>query len=298
VDGPVLKCLSFLGSDIPGVKGLPPLPPVKFSNHGGIVSKFGGSVMDRAAALAMLQAAGIDTTGFSETDPSDAVLQAIVAWVQAKNGNPPAVPPGNPADPGLQQMADAIAGLGTTSGTGSGTGTGLPTPQQLVMKFVNQQLGSIVSRANAVLGDVQTKAGAVNSALTTQLNAIRTDRINQFFDRMAKSGQVTIAMQPGIRKNLEKCDMGKVSKFSHNDKATGTELDEAMDFIATTYPVIRDFDKGGTGGGGRINQPAPTPPPTRNTGNGGRLTPERRQAILSGSPIGQSVLSKTAAGNN
>lgn len=302
VDGPVMKCLSFLGNDIPGVKKLPPLPPVKFAARfgGGIVSKFRGATMDRAAMLQFLQEWGVNVSGFTDAVP-DEVLKAMVDAIQAKNQNPAGGGGGGAGGPDpnaqLNQMADQLlAGLNPGAGGGAGGGNAMPVPTQIIHKF-SAIIGGITTRANAAVVAVEKRAGDALNVVNKQLHGMKERAVNEFLDRMNTVGKVSPKMREGVKKSLMKCDAGNVVKFSHNDKKTGSELEEMFDFIEDTYPVQRDFNKGGG-----ITQPNPKAPPVNpNAGNGGNrvLTPERRAMILSGSPQGQSVLDKARrAGTN
>lgn len=304
VDGPVIKCLTFLGPDLPGVKGLPPLPAAVFRHFGGIVSRFGSKIMDRAGMIQFLQEQGLDTSGITETVP-DSLLQAVVALVQKMTGANPngGTTQPNPNDnqvPTPSMMADIVSGLtgGAVAGTqNGGAAAGAGTPSQVVVKFVQLvtglqgQLGQLATGLKRIEGQSNT----VTAAQTRILNGMRDTAVTAFLDEMAASGQIPAegkdkdgkvipGMRSTVRAMLEKCDTFTVRKFSADPTRTGTEFEETCDTIRRTYPVVRKF-------GHQTTQPDVKVPATR-TGTGGGLDPERRKRILGGSPLGQTVLNK------
>lgn len=292
VEAPVIKCLTLIGNDIPGVKGLPPLPgPVfrddsgavaKFSFTGGILHRFAGAVMQtRDQMIAALQAAGMDTSQITDAVP-DALLAAILALVQGANANP--TPAGNPAD-ATQQMADAALGtqiaLPTPANpTGGAAGnSNSPVPSQVVLKF-NQQFPGMLGNLSGMLGQIQVQARAVAEMQAKTIAGAKEAVIAQLFRDTGLdggTGQITPAMQPTLKTLLMGLDHVQTRKFA-TGTATGTALEEMAATIKSTYPAVR-------AGGRQLPQPG-----LDGNGGGHGMDPERRRRMLSGSPVGMTVL--------
>jgi hypothetical protein len=296
VDGPVLKCLTLIGNDSPGVKGNAPLPTAVFRQFrpvapslafrtcGGTVLRFGAAVMDRTAILAALTAAGLDVSQVTDAVP-DAFLQAVLDMIQKGNANPaPATPPG--PDPSAVQMADATGAAAALLGTGTGAAGGLGggngvtgTPSQVVLKF-NQQFPGLIT---SLLGQVGTLAqqSAGNAAVVQRIAANDKGRaIDATFHRMSSNFQLTDAQAKALRPGLMSLDHVTTRKFS-DGKAAGTALEEQLAVMEATFPKLRPT---------AADRVAPRPLPAAGGSDG--MTAERRARIISGSNAGKELARK------
>lgn len=262
VPTPVIRALTLLGADLPAVKGLGPLPPVTTFRQRAIsvsrlnrvkVSTFSTRVTNMNPDLVnQLTSLRFDVSKLPP-DTSDDVLQAIIDQLKTILGGTTTTDPNNPATtvPPVTMANNAVA-TGTAGATGT-TGTATTTPavppgtpgaadlNKIVLHF-NDQITGIVNRVQGQLNTIQAHANALNATTTARLNSDREGAINAFFSDMSKTGQITPAMQPPIRRALMKCDHVKVSRFSAklaDGRDQGTELDEAMNEYRTSLPVQR-----------------------------------------------------------
>lgn len=293
--GPVLKCLTLLGSEAPAVKGLPPLPAAKFS-HGGKVSRFGANVMDRASILAALQAMKVDTSVIPDSVP-DEVLAAWLASLQAANSGSATAPGAGDA---TQQMSDVTTPAITptvipptptpdpTAVTVPGIGPG-QQPSQVVLKFADQAsaqaFGGLLTGLQHQMRAIGGQVASLNTVTAAHANRDKEARVSRFLDTLAtpdREGKVRItpAQKGTLYPLLMKCDTVTVRKFA-DGKTTGSEMDEMERSILSTYQPIKTF-------GDKLKDPATGP-------NGGGLTPETRKMILSGSSAGRALLAKQTA---
>lgn len=308
VDGPVIKCLTFLGPDMPAVKGLDPLPTAVFSQiTGGVIlrfrcSAFGGSQMqDRNTMIQALQALGLDTSTLT-TEVPDQFIAALLAWAQQCNANKPAV-----ADPTVPTQANqaAMADSNPTAAnpTGAMTMPTLPTenavtpaaaatsindpsmtPSQVVVKF-NQLFPGLLAGLQGQIANLTSQATAAAGVAARTVESGKDAVINSFFSDCGidGTGQVTVAMQGALRPMLMACDHVQVSKFSDGKGGTvnRTALENQIANLKATLPVVKTA-------GHKATQPGVTQPGA----DGQPMTPERRKAILNGSPIGQTILDR------
>lgn len=306
VDGPVIKCLTFLGDDMPGVKGSEPLPTPVYSDpvpavtafrfRGATTSRFGETTMQsREEMLTALQAMGLDTSKITDVVPDD-VLAAILAFAQQLSGAAtPSPATGDAANPAATVGAGTgMADVTATGGAGgitmpsvSGTGPAGTPPSQVVLKF-NQQFPGLMG---SLLGQLTTAAqrATAASAIADRTIAKDKERVIETLFRECDvdgTGQITVAMRPVIRAQLLKCDHVSVRKFA-DGKEQGTELEEACRQIKDTYPKqVKQT-------GRSVVLPSANAPPA---GSGTTvLSVERRNRILSGSPAGQAALKRLNA---
>jgi hypothetical protein len=305
---PVLKCLSLLGNDVPAVKGLPPIPPVTYQmrDTGGVVLKFsskaGGNRMNEEL-LNQLRALGFDVSKLPP-ETTDDQLNTLIAAIQAIFGggtNANGTTNGNGAATAPQtNMAQAgTAGVATLNPGHAATQPQNPVvpqlpaltgqPEQLILKFRDNMLAEVrnmLGPINQGLNQIRANQNAITSQAMQQAEAVKNGRITEFLDRMGKSGQVSPAMRPGVEKFLRKCDAAKVSKFSAklaDGRETGTELDEQMNHIETTYPVLRTH-----------NNPHIAQPNPGQAGNNG-VRSEIVQRALNSTPEGRAYLQRQKA---
>lgn len=269
VTTPVLKCLTLLGNLPPAVKGLPPLPVAKFT-HGGIVRKFAGeTTMDRAAMLAALQAAGMDTTAITDAVP-DEVLKAFLDAIQAKAANPDAAgDAGADAGAAVQQMSQGAGTVGAATATGGAPAVGVPGvgqhPSAITLKFTDANgrpaTGTFISveDANRQLNAFRANAAAIHRDQAKILADAKAAKVRAFKDEMCGTGGKKAFMTPAafdaIEPMLLGCDDVVVRKFA-DGKTAGTSLAEAFARIkaANATPVrtfgdkLNDGTRAGTGG--------------------------------------------------
>ena len=259
-DGPVIKCLTFLGSEAPGVKGLPdlpdPVPSRKLSDN--TVKRFAASglklarlmespAMDRQATIQALQTAGVDCSTLTDAVP-DEFLAAILAAFQKINAATPA-----PDD--TTQLNDANGGVATMPSGGAapaGTPAGSATaPSQVLVKFRQQYPGvleALTGELGGTIQSLQAKAKDVSRVQAVVIDGHKDTCIQAFFDRMNASGQITEAEVPGLKRMLSVLDHSTVKKFADATLAfkgrtagSGTQLEEALAEMERARPVIRKF---------------------------------------------------------
>lgn len=266
VTTPVLKCLTLLGNLPPAVKGLPPLPVAKFQ-HRGIVRKFSGErVMDRAAMLAALQAAGMDVSGITDAVP-DPVLQAMLECIQSKAAQTP------PADvPPVQQMSDGGAGGGSPATAAVVPGVpGTQHPSSVVLKFsdasgkaVTGTLQQYIDSFTPQLNQLRANTAAVVREQSKILEESKAAKVRAFKDQMTGSdgsgkAYMTLAQFSAIEPMLMSCDDVTVRKFADGN-TTGTSLAESFARIRAAHAVpikkfgdkLVDGTKPGSAGNGAV----------------------------------------------
>lgn len=298
VEGPVVKCLTLLGNDLPAVRGMESVPLAvpqdrpadKYAFTGGVVSRFssrfGATAMEtRDQMVSALQALGVDVSSLTDAVPDEFLASVLKAWrdANAAAGKNPATEP--TPDAGTAVMADmaaaANAGLVAPAGA-TRMGDDGRLPSQIIHKFALANPGVLTAILTSV-GKVKT---VVVDAQAAQLDKLRDDAITAFFSEMSASGQVTPAQQAGLRVMLSKLDNVQVAKFSVGGKDTQTTaLAAAMAEIKATFPVVKPM-------GHQTPQPAAGNP---NTGAGtGNITPDRVKAILGGkgNAVGRAALAK------
>lgn len=317
IDGPVIKCLTLLGNDVPGVKGSDPLPDPVYSSRsplpvaafafvGGVLSRFASLPMDRQAILTALQALNVDTSWVTDDIPDEA-LQKLLASVQAAvtasqnpnpngnnnpngNGNPPVLPQTSMADVNANPPSVPAVQVPAVSGT-SPNGT----PSQLVVKFADGSVLNVtqlVNTANAAMAQATAAAGVASRTVAADRERV----IAAFFadTDIDKSAQVTPDMRPALRVLLDKCDHVKTRKFSDANLAkfhagglgSGTELEETIAHLKASLPaqakVGRQTELGRPGTHGAGQSP-------------GEIDPERLRRVLSGSPQGKEAIKRLGA---
>lgn len=172
---------------------------------------------------------------------------------------------------GAAAAATGTAGQAAATGaTATGGGTGNMQPKQVVLKF----------------GDMLKQAGSYARA-TVRAEIARADAdrsragISQFCDRMVREGKLTPAQvgtekEPGaVRARLSRANA--VRKFGDGK----SELELQMAEIEAG-PVVRKFGESLPGVA------------TADIASNGTLTPERRKAILGGTPEGRAMLREEA----
>lgn len=283
VDGPLIKCLTFLGADVPAVHGMSELPTAVFCFTGGECLKFSYGAFDMQTRDQMIQALaalGLDAASIPPEIP-DEFLSAVLTLIQ--NANAAAKPVDANPQP---QFADAAAGAmaalgggmnsaGQPIGGGTGGGSGLPMPTQIITKFALDYPGFTETLVRAVAaGNAQTakRMDAYDVAQKRAMDKIKDDALTSFFSQMGDSGQVTPDMAKTLRPMLMGLDNVTVSTFAVGGKDTQTTaFDAKLAEIRGSYPVIRNMDR-------KVTQPPVTPP---NTG-GGTLDQTRMAKILGG----------------
>jgi hypothetical protein len=288
---PVLKSVTLLGNEAPGVKGLPPLPVAIFSQQ-GVTHRFGADTMDRTATLAALQAAGADVSKVTDAVP-DEVLSAWLASLQAAAQQAkPADNNGNAAATPVVQMADAnapaIIPQVTPAPIAGGAGGNSTMPTSVTLKFADnyrptpgeQALLTYLNQNGNVLQGIAARGAAVAAQLKAERDRSKAETIVAFADRMAKK------VPPEFLKKqcaiLSKLDHDNVRKFA-DGKSSGTELQEAIaDFEATWIPP-REFAE-------KISQPLTGP-----NQPGQPMDPARKAAILANDPLFRGLAAKKVA---
>jgi hypothetical protein len=293
--GPVLKCLTFLGSDAPAVKGLPPLPAAKFS-HGARVSKFGANAMDRTAMLEALKAFNVDTSIIPDAIP-DEVIAAWLASLQAAQAGQSQAPAtdatGGQAGSGATTMADATVGAASlvpapVSAAPTIPGVGNAQPSTVTLKFADAATASVFTNLQNQLRTLGSQVGVMAQQNEANANRDKETRVRRFLDSLAtpdRDGKVRItpAQKDTLAPLLMKCDTVKVRKFA-DGKGTGSELDEMENLMLAKFPPIRQF-------GEKFHDPV--------TGNGSGVgvSAETRRLVLSGSSVGRAILAKATTKN-
>lgn len=299
--GPVLKALTLLGADSPGVKGLPELPFAKYSHtpvhpafaRGARVRRFsnsGGDVMDRAAMIAALQALNMDVSGITDAVP-DEVLKAFLTALQATQGTPAA--PAPDAVPPVQ-MADTLSGAGNAIVPATAPAIpGVPSgqPSKVTLQFTDKTatkewVDGIEAQLNRI---IQTNAAVVRQSAEAA-NVAKFADVTAFVTALATpDAKGMVKIQPAQRAPLVallmKCDNVTVRKFA-DGKKEGSELAEMKAQLAATLPPYKLGDK--------------MPDPQRNEpgagpGVRGHIDPERRQQMLAATPQGRAVLAAEKA---
>lgn len=277
----VFKCLTLLGNQPPGVKGLGPLPAATFGDVKK-AKRFSGANMDRTAMLEALKAAGVDTSLITDAVP-DPVLDAWLKSIQAANQPAPAV-----------QNADNVPVTPIPSPTPAvtPTGAGPVTPSAVTIKFSDRHGKVRTGTYQDMFEDVAAgfaELRANNAAVARTQEQILTDakraKVKRFRDEMTGNRDGRAYMTPiefdAIEGMLLRANDVAVRKFA-DGKATGTELDEDMARVKAAHPTpVRKF-------GDQV--PDPHRPGSTAGAGGSTLTPERRQEILGGSPVGRAVL--------
>jgi len=292
VDGPVIKCLTLLGNDHPGVKGMDPLPRAVFSAksdsfafRGGITSKFGGTlVQTRDQMIQALQAMGLDVSSLT-ADVPDELISALLTWaqqLQGAGGGTVQVP-----DTGTTtQQADTTAAGAVGGGT---VAAAQPVPQPVqtttIHKF-NQTLTGVVGLLGGQIGVLRRELGAVRGETNRFVDNTKGQVIDAVFTRMSDKGQLTPAQAGTLRPHLMKLDNVKVEKFA-DGKGEGTALDVALRDIESTYPVIKPM--------GRQTPQRQLSTTGTATGGTGALTPDRKARLLRGAGATGNRLHKPAA---
>lgn len=270
----VFKCLTLLGNQPPGVKGLGPLPAATFGDCRK-AKRFTGAAMDRTAMLEALKAAGLDTSVVPDTVP-DEVLKALLDWVQAQNQPAPAV-----------QNADnvPVTPIPAPTPAVTPTGAGPVTPTSLTVKFSDRHGRVRYGTQQEAYDELAAKSEAeyaamrANNAAVVRVNEqILTDakraKIKRFRDEMTGNRNGFAYMTPvefdAAERMLLRADDVQVRKFADN-KTTGTMLDEDMAVIKAAHPTpVRKF-------GDQV------PDPVRGTGTGTTaMTADTRASILKG----------------
>jgi hypothetical protein len=354
VDGPVLKCLSLLGSDIPAVKQLGPIPPVKFSQRvPATVIRFSqcrstpAKFSNPRASMNQELLNQLQQTGFNiSTIPADATddfLKEMLRWCQAMNGNPTPVAQQRQMDdkgiwqqqpdrsvgdgtavkqfdiqqpdrmdPGATTMADGIvprhpghtmstqyADAANPTGAAPVGGAGVTQPathdpngrdlNKITLHF-SQQLEAL----RVQLGQVQTQSTAQlrfqNQALQRQKEGI----VRTFCDRMSTAGRITPDMRKRIiEPQLMKCDMTAVRAFA-DGKTQGTELEETMAAIESSFPVYRSAPNPKDEAGRSLTRHRQIVSVAGDNVTADGVS-DRTRKILQGSPTGRAQLKRMAA---
>lgn len=295
--GPVLKCLTFLGSDAPAVKGLPPLPAAKFS-HGARVSKF-GVAMDRTAMLEALKAFNVDTSIIPDAIPDEVIaawlasLQAAQAGQSQAPGNTAPDATGGQAGSGATTMADATALAPTLApapvpGPAPIPGVGNAQPSTVTLKFADAATASVFTNLQSQLRTLGGQVGVLAQQNAASANRDKETRVRRFLDSLAtpdRDGKVRItpAQKETLAPLLMKCDTVKVRKFA-DGKGVGSELDEMENLMTAKFPPIRQF-------GEKFHDPLV------GGGNGTGVSAETRRLVLSGSSVGRAILAKATTKN-
>lgn len=240
---PVIKCLSLLGNDAPGMKGMSELPVARFSDRyrpDGKPVKFSGGAMDEL--INQLAAKGFDTTKMTD-------LNTLLQYLIDCGATPSTPAAATAADPGEGQTAPVPMADVTATGGGIGGGlavpsitsgaAGSPAPTSLTLKFNDSTGKPVVAvipyppelaraqyAANQSLALIVTRGAAVAADLKRQRDTSKGVAIKAFSDRMATANvaPATIAAQVKV---LSVLDHDAVKKFA-DGKGTGTQLEEMI----------------------------------------------------------------------
>lgn len=246
VNGPVIRCLSWLGNEAPAVKGLGPLPkptPQRFHDrkvcrrNERCVSKFSsaqGTTMN-PDLIEKLKALGFDVS-LIPADATDDLLNAIIGVMQAANGNPA------PESPVPETMSAPVLPAPVAPAPTPTPSPVVPAvngqPSQITMKFMEDYTRATVAAAlaptNAAINRLRAENLVLRNANADGERKRKEAIVDTFLDSVKR--QVIPAMRASVKSHLMKCDSGKVRTFS-DGKTTGTELEEEMKTIRESYPV-------------------------------------------------------------
>lgn len=271
---PVLKCVTLLGNDAPGAKGLPPLSaatypgladgpvPVilpsaltpaaltkyrpaegvsKFSDHAPATRSGGRRVNpERQKLIDALQAAGLAPELVTEATP-DTLLQGFLGCIQKAAQDPP---PAKPGETGVQKFRDQMGHEQT-----------ITVPTALLP----------MAQAFAATMDQLHAANAANVAGQAQRDReARQVKVRAFRDEMTKpddkgNARMTPAQFDELEPLLVACDDSGVRKF-RDGKTEGTELAERMAGIRSSFAEpVRKFSDRMPGGKLGLTEDAPKP---------------------------------------
>lgn len=307
---PVLKCVTLLGNDAPGAKGLPPLSAAtypglddgpdtatilpsaltpaaltkyrptagvsKFSDHAP-ATRSGGRRMnpERQKLLDGLKAAGVPVDSVTEATP-DSFLQGVLGTIQKAAQNPPPLPVDGDKDKG-GKPAEAETGVQKYRDQ-MGREQSVTVPAALLP--MAQGFAALMEQMHA------NNAAAV-AARTREAVDARKAKVRAFRDEMttpdkAGNARMTPAQFDELEPMLVGCDDSGVRKF-RDGKTEGTELDERMAGIRSSFAEpVRKFRDAMPGG--KLNVAEDAPKPVRNPAvppKASDISPEVRAMIES-----------------
>lgn len=243
----------------------------KFSSaHVGRPTKFGSVTMDRAAKIAAIAAlpGGGEIAATIDDNTPESLIDMILKTLQDK-ANPasaetPPVTVNTPSE-GFSANGNQL----TLPSVGTATGSGGQQPSAITLKFSDDNNGRSLATAFGQFGNwmmaIQNQVGTLAKTVNTvasvganNLEAAKAAKVKRFFDEMTGSNadgkaymtpeQAAAHQKSILRPGAFDDTPGKVRKFAHDDKQTGTELDEQLDLIRRTYATpVRTFNDHGTG---------------------------------------------------
>lgn len=286
---PVIKCLSLLGNQAPGMKGMAQLPTARFSDSHQ-PQRFG--TMNRDELIAALAAQGFDASKLTDLDT---LLQYLVDC-KAKPSDPTQTPtptgdPNENAQP--IPMADLGAGsVGAPAVAGTGGGAGIQ-PTSLTLKFNDSagkpvtgtvqvpNLAALLTPADRQALDYLRRNGtAIAQQMKNQADAAKRTAIQAFGDRLAAANvpPATINAQKAV---LAAMDHMTVRKFA-DGKNSGTQLEEAIRTLeAGAVPGTNLAEKIKPGNG----QGQTVAPANENNNGTGTDWNERKNKMLENDPL-------------
>lgn len=302
---PVLKCVTLLGNDAPGAKGLPPLSAAtypglddgpapttlpsaltpaaltkyrptegvsKFSDHAPATRSGGRRAMtpERQKLIDALQAAGLAPELVTEGTP-DTLLQGFLGCIQKAAQDPPKPPA---PDTGVQKFRDQMGREQT-----------LTVPTALL---------PMAQGFAALMDQMHAANAAIVAGQAERDREARQVKVRAFRDEMTTpdekdNARMTPAQFDEIEPLLVACDDSGVRKF-RDGKTDGTELAERMAGIRSSFAEpVRTFsdrmkDK-------KLGVAEDAPKPVRNPGvapKAGDISPEVK-AMLESAGFGHSL---------
>lgn len=267
---PVLRCVTLLGNDAPGVKGLPPLSAAKFRDL-GCVLKFadlppstrpGAKAMDeRNQLIKAMSDMGMDTKTITDAVPTEAI-KAMRDFAHKAMAD-------------VKKYQDEAAKKG-----------GDKDGDEEVKKY-RDRAAAAAKEVEGVLAQLRTQAETGAAAVAKQIAGIRDARIKAFRDEMVGPNEAKVAyMTPDqfdtvVAPLLATLDATTVRKFA-DGKTDGTALDEQIARVKAAHPTpIKKFGDRFADGRGTGQPPA--------------MTPERRAELLGMTPEGRAKLAREKA---
>ncbi len=280
--GLALRRVAVLGGELPQVKRLNSLPKsvAKFSDRNQRtvrvrrVFKFSeGTGMNRDQMMELVKGSGLPFTPEFLDSLSDEQLAGLIQCLAPKT--PDSSDPAAAPAPDANKMADGTPATAPAAPAAPAGSVPASQPSQIVLKYSDAQLATIVSREVAkALAPVQGKLKAIDQQTSKRLNDEKSGRIKTVCDKAVKEGRMLPANRPVIEARLMRADaVNCVHKFADGKEAV-TEFDAQLAEIEAA-PVIHKF-------GEKMPE----------DGNAGSvvMTAEQRDKLLAASPFGRSIL--------
>lgn len=277
---PVLRCVTLLGNDAPGVKGLPPLSAAQFRDAGRrCVLKFadlppatrpGAKLMDRTSMLKTMADMGADTSSVTDGVP-DTFVKSMLDFAQKCMAD-------------KKKYDDEAKKTGTDDDVKKNADDKKDEPDgdEEVKKY-RDKLSKAAKEADTLLATLRQQAETAAADRARQAAEQRAAAVKRFRDEMVGVGGKVAFMTPdqfaAVEPMLLQLDGQTVRKFA-DGKTDGTALDEQFARLRASFskPVKTFGDKHADGSG---------------TGSG--MSPERRRELLKGTPEGDAILAREKA---